>query len=57
MWVHRVQNAPFDKNNIELAKTPVFMRCFKYGTSPDYVRKRTSDKPEMMVGVKLYAGN
>jgi len=52
-----VQNAPFDKNDIELAKTPVFMRCCKYGTSPDYVKKRTSSTPEMMVGLKLYAGN
>lgn len=55
--LYRRHNAPFDMTDIELAKTPVFMRNYRYGTSPDYVRKRTSNKPEMMVGLKLYAGN
>lgn len=55
--LYRKHNAPFDITDIELAKTPVFMRNYRYGTSPDYVRKRTSNKPEMMVGLKLYAGN
>ena len=56
-YLYRKHNAPFDMTDIELAKTPVFMRNYRYGTSPDYVRKRTSNKPEMMVGLKLYAGN
>ena len=53
--LHRANNAPLDKNAINLAEIPVFERCFKYGTSPDYIPKKIKETPEMIVSVKLYA--
>ena len=53
--LHRANNAPLDKNAIKLAEIPVFERCFKYGTSPDYIPKKIKETPEMIVSVKLYA--
>lgn len=55
MYLYRVNNAPFDKNAIKLAEIPIFERCLKYGTSPDYVRKNKATTPEMIIDVKLYA--
>ena len=54
-YLHRANNAPLDKNAINLAEIPVFERCFKYGTSPDYIPKKVKETPEMIVSVKLYA--
>ena len=54
-YLHRANNAPLDKNAINLAEIPVFERCFKYGTSPDYIPKKIKETPEMIVSVKLYA--
>ena len=54
-FLHRANNAPLDKNAINLAEIPVFERCFKYGTSPDYIPKKVKETPEMIVSVKLYA--
>ena len=53
--LHRANNAPLDKNAINLAEIPVFERCFKYGTSPDYIPKKIKETPEMIVSVKHYA--
>ena len=55
MCLYRANNAPLDKNAINLAEIPVFERCFKYGTSPDYIPKKIKETPEMIVSVKLYA--
>ena len=55
LYLHRANNAPLDKNAINLAEIPVFERCFKYGTSPDYIPKKIKETPEMIVSVKLYA--
>ena len=55
LHLHRANNAPLDKNAINLAEIPVFERCFKYGTSPDYIPKKIKETPEMIVSVKLYA--
>ena len=55
LFLHRANNAPLDKNAINLAEIPVFERCFKYGTSPDYIPKKIKETPEMIVSVKLYA--
>ena len=55
LYLHRANNAPLDKNAINLAEIPVFERCFKYGTSPDYIPKKVKETPEMIVSVKLYA--
>ena len=54
-YLYRNQNAPFDKNDIKLTEIPVFERCLKYGTSPDYIPKKNKEKLEMIVNVKLYA--
>lgn len=53
--LHRANNALLDKNTIKLAEIPVFERCLKYGTSPDYIPKKVKETPEMIVSVKLYA--
>lgn len=57
LCLHRKHNAPFDKNNIKLFEVPVFERCKKYGISENRIAKRTSPNPEMIVDLKLYAGN
>ncbi len=53
--LHRVPNAPFDKNALKLAEIQVFERCLKYGTSPDYTRKKKAEEPEMILNIKLAA--
>lgn len=55
--LHRKHNAPFDANDFKLFEVPVFERCKKYGIPENRITKRTSPNPEMMVGLKLYAGN
>lgn len=57
LYLHRKHNAPFDANDFKLFEVPVFERCEKYGTPKSRITKRTSPNPEMMVGLKLYAGN
>ena len=54
-YLHRVPNAPFDKNALKLAEIQVFERCLKYGTSPDYTRKKKAEEPEMILNIKLAA--
>ena len=53
LYLHRVLNAPFDENTLKLAEIKVFERPVKYGTSPDYKRKKQATEPEMIVNVKL----
>lgn len=53
--LHRVFNAPLDKNALKLAEIQVFERCLKYGTSPDYTRKKKAEEPEMILNIKLAA--
>ena len=53
--LHRVPNAPLDKNALKLAEIQVFERCLKYGTSPDYTRKKKAEEPEMILNIKLAA--
>lgn len=55
--LYRKHNAPFDSNDFKLFEVPVFERCKKYGIPENRITKRTSPNPEMMVGLKLYAGN
>ena len=54
-YLHRVPNAPFDENALKLAEIPVFERGLKYGTSPDYTRKKQAGEPEMILSIKLAA--
>ena len=54
-FLHRVLNAPLDKNALKLAEIQVFERCLKYGTSPDYTRKKKAEEPEMILNIKLAA--
>ena len=51
----RILNAPFDKKALNLAEIRLFERCLKYGTRPDYVKKKQSKEPEMIVNIKLAA--
>lgn len=55
LFLHRVPNAPFDKSALKLAEIQVFERCLKYGTSPDYTRKKKAEEPEMILNIKLAA--
>ena len=55
LYLHRVLNAPLDKNALKLAEIQVFERCLKYGTSPDYTRKKKAEEPEMILNIKLAA--
>ena len=55
LYLHRVFNAPLDKNALKLAEIQVFERCLKYGTSPDYTRKKKAEEPEMILNIKLAA--
>ena len=55
LCLHRVPNAPFDKSALKLAEIQVFERCLKYGTSPDYTRKKKAEEPEMILNIKLAA--
>ena len=48
-------NAPFDKSAMKLAEIQVFERCLKYGTGPDYTRKKKAEEPEMILNIKLAA--
>jgi len=50
-----VPNAPFNENTLKLAEIQVFERCLKYGTSPDYTRKKQENEPEMILNIKLAA--
>ena len=54
-YLHRVPNAPLDENALKLAEIQVFERCLKYGTSPDYTRKKKAEEPEMILNIKLAA--
>ena len=53
--LHRVPNAPLNENALKLAEIQVFERCLKYGTSPDYTRKKKAEEPEMILNIKLAA--
>jgi hypothetical protein len=50
-----VPNAPLNENALKLAEIQVFERCLKYGTSPDYTRKKKAEEPEMILNIKLAA--
>ena len=54
-FLHRVPNAPLNENALKLAEIQVFERCLKYGTSPDYTRKKKAEEPEMILNIKLAA--
>lgn len=55
MYPYLIENDDTEKNGIQLAEIPVFERCRKYGTSPQKSSIRTSEQPEMTVGINMYA--